>query len=659
MRYGLGIDAGGTYTDAVIIDFSSQRILAKSKALTTKYDLSVGIAKALDSLQRDQLKRVSLVSLSTTLATNAIVEGMGNLVGAVLMGFDKYDLAKIAHKPVRSIRGRTDIEGKEIEPLDEGALRNAVRELEDNESVAAYAVSGMVAVKNPAQEIRAKAIIAEITDKPVVCGHEISMQLDTIKRTNTAILNARLLPIISELIDHVKKVIVAHGVHSPLMIVRGDGTLMTETTARRHPVETILSGPAASVCGALFLTSVSDGLVIDIGGTTSDIALIIDGKPAVATSGVSVGAWSTNVRAVDIDTLGLAGDSAVSVSRTHHLSLGPRRALPLAVLGSDSPSVLDELDRLWDLREKRTSLIQPVEFFVKVKEGGAVPLSETEAKTLSVLSEGPLSRDRLGDRLGVVDPSMVPTARMETLGLIQRSTLTPTDILHIRGSFLRWNAEASRRGLRFYSYVLGLDEERVAELILETFTQKTVLHLMRRILRHPRGGHDHYDDRLIDLILSGKDKLGFSTRLSYAYPLIGIGAPAYALAPAVAQRFGAELTIPEHAEVANAVGAITGLRTVSVEVVVLPSGPGFLVHSPVERREFSQRVSAQTWAKAHAMELLEARIRDEDHDDTDLQREINVQDTVTDTEFGEVFLESTIRAVAVHKSSLISSSTGT
>jgi len=341
MRYGLGIDAGGTYTDGVIYDFSTKKIIAKGKALTTKQDLGIGISNVILTLPPDQLRRVDLVSLSTTLATNAIVEGIGNTVGAIVLGFDRYDLDKIAHKPLRSVRGKTDILGVELEALDEEGLRRMVEDLEQKEMPSAYAVSGMVGVKNPAHELRAKEIVENLTHKPVVCGHEVSNRLDSIRRTNTAILNARLLPIIEELIDKIKNRMVQFEIHAPLMIVRADGRLMSEATAKLHPVETILSGPAASIWGARFLTNVQDGLVIDIGGTTSDIALIVDGEPLLSPHGARIGDWTTNVRSVDIDTIGLAGDSTVSVSRNGELSLGPRRAVPIAVLGHEQSGIIE------------------------------------------------------------------------------------------------------------------------------------------------------------------------------------------------------------------------------------------------------------------------------------------------------------------------------
>jgi N-methylhydantoinase A/oxoprolinase/acetone carboxylase beta subunit len=685
MKYGLGIDAGGTYTDVIIINFGTQAIVAKGKALTTKGDLGIGIGNAIQTLPPDLLQVIDLVSLSTTLATNAIVEGTGQAVGAVLLGFDKYDLARIRHKPVRSIRGRVDIQGDELEPLDEEGLCKAVAELEQDKLVQAYAISGMSAVKNPVHEKRAREIIQSITDKPVICGHEISMLLDSIKRTNTAILNARLLPVIAELMDRIKDMMTAYHIQAPLMVVRADGTLLSETVARRLPVETILSGPAASIWGARFLTGIDNGLVVDIGGTTSDMALIIDGHPSISASGATIADWSTHVRAVDIDTIGLAGDSSVSVSRDRHLSLGPRRAEPLSVLAHSDPGVMDELQRLLDLGDKRSSMIQPVEFFRILRGNGSHELSRTEALTLAALHKGPLSRDRLGEAIGVMDPSMVPTGRLESLGIIQRATLTPTDILHVQGTFTRWNVEAAQRGLHLFSLAMDLSDEALAELVLETFIRQSTEHLVGRLLRQkvslvqdgtavryggalalpPAGGRAgiHWsgsrrtsagslDEGLLQLLLSSQDHLGFSLAPSYKHPLIAIGAPASALAPGLARRMGAQLVIPEHADVANAVGAIVSMEYIVIEAVVSPKDEGFVVHGPKSRKTFTDLEPAKEWAGRHAMKLLDERIAEEGQSGLHYQKELQFKDSVAETSWGPIFVESTVRAVGVCKPAL-------
>ena len=659
MRYGLGIDAGGTYTDVALVDFETKRVIAKGKALTTKQDLGIGIGRALDTLPGEALLRADLVSLSTTLATNAIVEDKGNKVAALLLGFDAYDLAKIGHAPVRVIRGRTDIQGDELEPLDEEGLRRAVEELERTVRPDAYAVSGMVGVKNPAHEQRAKALVHGLTGKTVVCGHEVSTQLNTIKRTNTAILNARLLPIISELIGKVEAGLAGRGIHAPLMIVRADGTLMPESTARKYPVETILSGPAASIWGARFLTGIDDGLVVDIGGTTSDIALISGGQPVVSLSGASISTWETHVRSVDIDTVGLAGDSALSVSRDRRLSIGPRKAIPLAVLGFCDENIETELERLWAIRERRSSLVQPVEFYRLAKADAPRELSGSEERVLDILGDGPLSRDRMADLTGATDPSLVPVARLETLGFIERSALTPTDMLHVSGVFSRWNARAAELGVRLTAPALGVAPAALPGLVLEEFARRLAERLVARVLRQKDGFANPsafgtlkellHDNGLMRLLLSGTDHLGFSLAPQYGHPLIAIGAPAGVLAPAAARLMGASLVVPAHAEVANAVGAITGMQSIVVEAAVSPKGGGFVAHTPDERREFKNLEAAKSWAERQVSVLLEERIREDGQPELEYHRSLQVKDNVAETQEGSVFVECIVRASAVSR----------
>jgi N-methylhydantoinase A/oxoprolinase/acetone carboxylase beta subunit len=661
MRYGLGIDAGGTYTDGVIYDFSTKKIIAKGKALTTKQDLGIGISNVILTLPPDQLRRVDLVSLSTTLATNAIVEGIGNTVGAIVLGFDRYDLDKIAHKPLRSVRGKTDILGVELEALDEEGLRRMVEDLEQKETPSAYAVSGMVGVKNPAHELRAKEIVENLTHKPVVCGHEVSNRLDSIRRTNTAILNARLLPIIEELIDKIKNRMVQFEIHAPLMIVRADGRLMSEATAKLHPVETILSGPAASIWGARFLTNVQDGLVIDIGGTTSDIALIVDGEPLLSPHGARIGDWTTNVRSVDIDTIGLAGDSTVSVSRNGELSLGPRRAVPIAVLGHEQSSIIEEMKRLYAIRESRSSLIQPVEFFRVITNHRPKEITNSEKRALETLRDGPLSRDQMGERMGVIDPSMVPTDRLEKIGVLQRATLTPTDILHVQGTFSRWNVEASRWALRLFAQRLNIEDDTFGTIILDNLSRRLTEHLITHIMKkngseapqYPLGFSDNLEDcELLKLLSSQTNKFGFHLQSRYDHPLIVIGAPAGAFGPAIAQRLGAQVIIPENAEVANALGAITGIQSIVVEAILEPNIDQFIVHSPVERRSFDDLEEAKEWAKNHVLELLDHRIAEEGQKEFNYHKEIEITDQTGATKDGSIFLESTIRGVGLYKPAL-------
>ena len=255
MALGLGIDTGGTNTDAAVVDLSTMRIWDRSVSPTTRDDLTVGISRALDGLDKDLLDKISLVSLSSTLATNTIVEGKGGRAGLICIGRGYRD--RSFGGPCCVIKGAHDLDGNETEPLDEAACREFLQSLAG--SVDAVAVSGYLSVRNPAHEDRAAYLAREILGVPVVCGHELSSGLGFNERTTTALMNARLIPVIAELIRAMQDALRERGIDAPLMIVKGDGSVMSSAAAVLHPVETVLSGPASSLVGAYAITGETPG----------------------------------------------------------------------------------------------------------------------------------------------------------------------------------------------------------------------------------------------------------------------------------------------------------------------------------------------------------------------------------------------------------------
>src|SRR5208282_2539907 len=347
----LGLDTGGTYTDAVLVR-DGTRVIASAKALTTPQDLSVGLAAAIRAIlgqlrPPDTRFDVSLVSVSTTLATNAVVENHFSPICTLLIGFDEAMLERSglrmaqAGSFVARIRGGHDATGEQHEPLDTEAARAVI--LAHVDDVEAFAVAGTFSVRNPMHELQLRQLIRELTQKPVTCAHELTSKLDAPRRALTAALNARLTPRISHLLDAVSAVLAAESVDAPLMVVKGDGSLMRADVARECPVETILSGPAASVVGAKFLTGLGDFVVSDMGGTTTDIAVVSGGLPVINAEGALVGGWRTMVEAVDVRTFGLGGDSHVHLDRDGRMQLGPRRAIPLSLMALQFPAVLAPL----------------------------------------------------------------------------------------------------------------------------------------------------------------------------------------------------------------------------------------------------------------------------------------------------------------------------
>ncbi len=339
MDLGLGIDTGGTFTDAVIIDMASSRILAKAKAATTLQDLRIGIGNALQALDRSLFPQVKLVSLSTTLATNSIVEGKGARVGLITAVPRPESFSFFTDIPAEEtvvIAGAHDHRGRVATDLDTGAAEAAIASM--TEKVDAFAVSGYFSIYNARHELQLKEMISNRCSQPIVCGHELSASVGMVERAVTAVLNARLLPVIQELLEAVRYIMQENRLHAPLMIVKGDGSLISAEVAKDRPVETVLSGPAASIAGACRLSGYDDAIVVDMGGTTTDIAVVANGNAPVDNDGAVIGGWRTRVRAVNMWTVGLGGDSRVEVQSEGRVLVGPRRALPLCAAGRIPPS---------------------------------------------------------------------------------------------------------------------------------------------------------------------------------------------------------------------------------------------------------------------------------------------------------------------------------
>jgi N-methylhydantoinase A/oxoprolinase/acetone carboxylase beta subunit len=370
MTIALGIDTGGTYTDAALVDQDTGRVLGAAKALTTRHDLSIGIGQAVQAvLERSthgagavSAADVELVGLSTTLATNAIVEGQGGPVCLLLIGYDpslieRYGRQKdLVTDDVVYLRGGHDAAGNQVAPLDESAARAAI--LSRRDQAEAFAISGYFGVRNPAHELRVRELVEELTAPygpdgqalPVTCGHELTSRLDAVRRATTVALNASLIPLLRELISTVRHTLDDLGVAAPLMIVKGDGSLVRAEWAMQRPVETILSGPAASVVGAWHLGGRQDVWVVDVGGTTTDIAVLRKGRPRLNPEGARVGRWRTMIEAADVHTVGLGGDSHVRLDGNRFpgsggMTIGPRRVVPLCLLAAEYPRVMAELKR--------------------------------------------------------------------------------------------------------------------------------------------------------------------------------------------------------------------------------------------------------------------------------------------------------------------------
>ncbi len=346
----LGIDTGGTYTDGVLLEYDSRRVLASHKSLTTKRDFSIGIEQVIEGIHIEDPSAIRMVSISTTLATNAIAEGKGKRVALLLVGYDPELIAsfkmerQFATPHYYYFAGGHDLYGREKEALDLPAILSKVSEIKDQ--VDAIAVSGYFSPLNPEHENRVYQAVSSICDLPIVLGHQLSTKLGSVERATTAALNASLLAVLQDFVIAVRRAMERRQINAPLMVVRGDGTLMSDEFAARTPVETIHSGPAASAIGGRFLSRLDDALVVDVGGTTTDIALIQGGQVTVSEEGATVGDYKTAVKAANLLSIALGGDSHIALGREKEITIGPERVVPLAYLAWQYPQVQNCLKTL-------------------------------------------------------------------------------------------------------------------------------------------------------------------------------------------------------------------------------------------------------------------------------------------------------------------------
>ena len=249
----------------------------------------------------------------------------------IAIGFVESDLNNAGLKDtlgsdsVLLLPGGHTTHGAEATTLDVSTLKQQLEML--SQSVTGFAVAGYFTVRNPSHELAVRDLLIARTGKAVTCSHELPAQLNGPKRALTTVLNSRLVPTITRLIDATKRAIGEHNIDTPLMIVRGDGALVGSDFAIRRPIETILSGLAASLVGPHYLNGADRAFVNDIGSTTSDVAILENGRPMLGPQDARVGEFRTMVEAVAMHTFGLGGDSEVSLGGSAlkpQLMLGPR-----------------------------------------------------------------------------------------------------------------------------------------------------------------------------------------------------------------------------------------------------------------------------------------------------------------------------------------------
>ena len=335
----IGLDVGGTHTDVILLD--GRKLVREVKIPTDPDNLFQTLLTGLDAvIEGVDPKSIRRAVLSTTLATNLVAQQRLPDVGMVVAGgpgIDPRHFRTNAH--YYTVTGAQDHRGREIAPLDEQKLKNIGEELRDK-GIGFAGVVSKYSVRNPEHEEKMAAILQPFIER-VFMGHQFSGNLNFPRRIATTYLNSAVYPVHKKFFKAVQESLAEKGLTMPIRILRPDGGNMNIESSVDHPAQTILSGPSASVIGAISsVPSQGTCLVLDIGGTTTDMALLIDRAPLLAPVGIEVSKHKTLIRALKTESIAMGGDSTVRV-RDGKLIIGPDRTGKAMAYGGPVPTTTD------------------------------------------------------------------------------------------------------------------------------------------------------------------------------------------------------------------------------------------------------------------------------------------------------------------------------
>lgn len=539
----IGIDTGGTYTDGVLIEAETGSIVAIAKKPTTRFQLSIGVSDVLKTLiKQSNLKpeQVAQVAVSSTLATNSVVEKRGARVAVLVIGYVKH--FKLPVKAVLFIKGGHNFQGEEEEPLDIDYLVSLIHGLRNE--VDSYAICSAMSIKNPAHELVAQKAVAMIDPKPVFCSHRVSSLAGMEERAATAALHAKLMPVMSEFMDGISNALDEFSLSCPIMTVGGNTTLLPAEKAILKAGLTVASGPACSAVFGAAATGHRNCLVVDIGGTTTDITMIKNGTPSLLKDGCRIGAWKTHVEAIDMHTGGIGGDSFVRVGKKGDITVGPVRVIPLA-MKTEGPPVekwLESGDSCRLIIRRSGLKTRELEQLMGTDDWTTPAIIRKKTGT------GGITLEKTIDRL---------IGRQQ----LQEYGFTPTDALHVLNIIQIGNRETAIRSADILGKTIGLSSREFAKKILEITRTKIETLIINAVIHSIQG------QSLGSFLDKTRNHPVLGVNFSLKIPLVGIGGSARYFLPEIAEKLQTTVTFPQYGEVGNAVGAalqVQKSRTITV-----------------------------------------------------------------------------------------------
>ena len=562
----LGMDAGGSYTDAVVMDVNERCVIARAKAKTTHDDLMRGMSDSmalLISTRSFNPKDIRFTGLSTTLATNSILEGKGGRVGLIGIGWVpekdwSFDVISSAF-----INGGHDVKGRSAAPLDTDALVSAAKRMKG--TIDSMVVSSKFSCFNPIHEEEARSLIRDELEVPVIAAHELSTDLGIYERTNTAVFNGMLLPVINDFLNDVSFMLSKFRINSRVMVMKGDGTMMDIGSAKMRPVETIMSGPAASAVGGRFLSGLDTCFVIDMGSTSTDIAYLRKGLPPVNRDGAVVGDRRTHVHAMDAYTVALGGDSHILTDETGKIKIGPRRAVPLSAASADHPGLLRKI------KEKKRS------FFIIPHTSKASFLSDNASVILKWIRENaPCTSEEVMDAHPEMYTCKSVIDDLMKRGSIIHTGLTPTDILLTRGLFDGGDKAAAKEGTHTEAIRMNMNSEQFSVKVIDMIIVMIGRSLLRKAISDQTGDAAVTGSlmKMIDTAAGGGFMDVMNIKAELSIPIVGLGGPAKIFMPPLEHRLGTKVILPYDHDVGNAIGTICSKVSETASVQIRPTKGG-------------------------------------------------------------------------------------
>ena len=504
----LGLDVGGTFTDAVIID--GHRVVSSAKRRTTKDNLMQGIGEALDAvLASCDTSNIEQVTLSTTVVTNTIVEEKEQVVDLYVVTGPGRNVDDIFPVSPIYLQGYTDHRGIMVERTSTDGARDIARMVQERSGTDLAAVSAKFGVRNPQEELSITEALQERYNT-ISNGSLLSGSLNFPRRTISAYFNSAVTPVFSVFKKNVEDALSVRNIKAPLHILKADGGSLPMAHMVSRPVETAFTGPAATVLGLSALGAIGNAhtVALDIGGTTTDISLWKHGKPLMTKNGVSIREYPSAVRSFAVTSVGIGGESVVRIV-DGEITVGPERVGPSAALGGNEPTLGDALIVL-----------------------GHASYGDAELATQSL--------QQLADRLRAYGKH---GEWEDTFGNYSENTF---------GNYSENILEDHNSEKQYIHNTSALD---VAQLIVEKALE-TIQHGIDEVVQAE-------NKRPVYVVADIVNPDVFA-----AAQIVVVGGTASSLGPSIGEFLNLPVTIPENAAVANAIGAALALSTIELTVHV-------------------------------------------------------------------------------------------